>query len=281
MSAKYLFKYSLATLCCLLCFVLSLQTLTQAGGWQPVSWHVCIALHAVIAILFVFTALQRFRVNSTMEWARVLCVAALFFGTFGVVNILLLNFEAGKGLFLPWLLGLFVLFHYRRLFFPFHLEGTAFVNNLVFAAAIMLAIKIVVLTGGLSPLPLIGPALGIDEAYREFYDLPRMSASWSLGLALYLFAMFMIRDTARQENEEELLRIRSELNLSGADMCLLGLSNDSLLGKSRMEVEDIILASVSGLVESSSRYSQVKRIMSSTEGTGWMGQVSGLIEHKE
>ena len=281
MKARYLQFYAVSTFFLALCFMLSLIIIPRIEGGFKMKFHPALAMYAIIAVIFVVEALRRSKFRAE-GFETVYVFGGLTIGTIGILNIVLVNPWLGQNLAVPWIITLVVIFYFRHLFFPFHSIGLDFIKNLAVGAGILCFVKLIVLWGLFTGVPLVGNYLGIGESFKDHYDLGIMSVIWLVGILFYGAGLFWICQTIRSHNEEMLRSIRDEIALSRSDMVLLGLSNQDLMGRSAEEIEDIINERVRGVVENYSKYHELEEFAGRNNHNRkrWVSAISGLLEYK-
>jgi hypothetical protein len=197
------------------------------------------------------------------------------------MNILLIDPMAEGGSFWPWILSLLILFYYRSIFFPFHLEGFRLSGNLAIGAGIFLFFKILVMSGALNGIPVVRAYLSISESHIGFYNLAIMSFLWAAGIILYYIGISLLSSTISDQNEEQLSMIKENLMLDAIQMKVFEIKNAELLGRSESEVEDIF---INKAIEMEDKYLKSRKFLNMIEAKRHESQlisnISGLLEHK-
>lgn len=281
MKLKNLCYFSLSAFLFMLCFISSTLTVVSNNSGVNFEPSINTALNALIAVIFVAFSLSQFKYRSWNKPLSIFVWGGLFFGTIGIMSILLIDPMAEGMAFWPWILSLVILFFYRNIFFPFQLGGFRLTANLAIGAGIFLFFKILVISGALSGIPWIGEYLSIGESYIGFYDLAVMSLLWTVGIVLYYLGISILSSTISDENEEKLNLIKEKLMLDAIQLKVFGIQNVELLGKSEAEVEDIF---ISKAIEMEDQYLKSRKFLSMIEAkrneSQLISNISGVLEHK-
>lgn len=281
MKFKNLCYYSLSAFLFMLCFITSTQTIVSNDPGINFEPSVNTALNALIAIIFVAFSLSQFRFRSWFKPLSLFAWGGLFIGTIGIMNILLIDPMAKGGSFWPWIFSLVILFYFRNIFLPFQLGGFRLTGNLAIGAGIFLFFKILVMSGALNGIPLVGPYLSISESHIGFYDLAIMSLLWTVGIILYYIGICLLSTTINDENEEQLSIIKENLMLDAIQLKVFGIRNIELLGRSKTEVEDIF---INKAIEMENKYLKSRKFLNMIEAkrneSQLISNISGLLEHK-
>jgi len=281
MKVKHSCYYSLSAFLFLLCFISSTQSIESNNPGINFEPSINTALNALIAIIFVTFSLSQFRFRSWYKPLSILAWGGLFFGTIGIINILLIDPMAEGGSFWPWILSLVILFHYRNIFFPFHLEGFRLSGNLAIGAGIFLFFKILVLSGALHGIPFVGEYLSINASHIGFYNLAIMSFLWTAGILLYYVGISLLSSTINDVNEEQLSIIKENLKLDAIQMKVFEIKNVDLLGRSKSEVEDIF---INKAIEMEDKYLKSRKFLNMIEtkrhDSPLISNISGLLDYK-
>jgi hypothetical protein len=272
--------YSLSALLLLLCFILSTHTIATNNPGLNFDPSINTALNALIAVIFVAFSLARFKFRPWSKSLSLFAWGGLFFGTVGILNILLLDPMAEGGAFWPWILSLVILFNYRNLFLPFQHSGFRLTGNLAIGACIFLFFKVLVMSGSLNGIPLIGQYLSINASYMEFYDLAVMSLLWAVGFIFYYVGISLLSSTINDENFQELSKIKEKLMINAIQMKFFGIRNAELLGKSEAEIEDIFICKA---IEMEENYLKSQKFLNMIEAkreeSKFISNISGLLEN--
>ena len=162
MRYKHFCYYSLSALLFMLCFITSIQSIVRNDPGAKFAPGLNMALNALIAIIFVAFSLSKFKFKSQYKPLGLLAWGGLFFGTIGIMNILLIDPMTEGGAFWPWILSLLILFNFRNIFLPFHIIGFRLAGNLSIGAGIFLFFKLLVMSGALAGIPLVGEFLSLN-----------------------------------------------------------------------------------------------------------------------
>lgn len=281
MKFKNLCYYSLSAFLFMLCFITSTQTIVSNDPGINFDPSVNTPLNALIAIIFVAFSLSQFRLRSWFKPLALLAWGGSIIGTIGIINILFIDPMAEGGSFWPWIFSLLILFYYRRIFLPFQLGGFRLTGNLAIGASIFLFFKILVMSGALSGIPLVGDYLSISDSHIGFYDLAIMSLLWTVGIILYYLGICLLSATINDENEEQLSIIKEKLMLDAIQLKVFEVKNVELLGRSKTEVEDIF---INKAIEMEDKYLKSRKFLNMIEAKRHESQlisnISGLLEHK-
>ena len=281
MRLKNLCFYSLSAFLFMLCFITSTQTIVSNNPGLNFDPSINTAFNALIAIIFVAFSLSQFKFRSWNKPLSLFAWGGLFFGTIGVMNILLIDPMAEGGSFWPWILSLVILFNFRNIFLPFQLGGFRLTGNLAIGACIFLFFKILVMSGALNGIPVVGQYLSISDSHIEFYNLAIMSLFWTVGIILYYVGISLLSSTISDQNEEQLSKIKEKLMLDAIQMKVFGIKNVELLGKSETEVEDIF---INKAIEMEDKYIKSRKFLNMIEAKSNESQlisnISGLLENK-
>lgn len=290
MNMKQQFFYTVSSFLLILCFILSMQSVSKSEGGFSFTLHASIALYGVIGILFSNYSLKQIKFKPASKFAAGLIWFGMFLGTTGMLNIVFVNPVENKGLFFPWLFTLVIIILFRNLFFPLHLHGFRFVKNIAIAAGILLCFKILVYTalllkigGFIPPLLLkfsgISSFLSISEEFKGYYAMEVMSMIWFAGIACYYCAFALISSTVKEENEDNLKLIKNNFGLSTNHMELLNLSNKELLAMTELEVEDVVLKKSKNIADFHKKHNRLKKIIEQDNNNlRWISNIRGLIE---
>ena len=281
MKSKNLCYYSLSAFLFMLCFIISTQTIINNDPGINFAPSINMALNALIAIIFVAFYLSKFRFRSKHKPLSLFAWGGLFFGTIGIMNILLIDPMAEGGSFWPWILSLVILFNFRNIFFPFQLSGFRLAGNIAIGAGIFLFFKILVMSGSLNGIPFVGQFFSVSETHIGFYNLSIMSLLWTVGMILYYTCIALLSSTISDENEDELNIIKENLMLDTTQMKIFEIQNVELLGRSETEVEDIFLSKA---IEMEKNYFKSRKFFNMIEAkrqdSQLISSISGLLEHK-
>jgi hypothetical protein len=266
----------------MLCFISSgLIVRTNISG-VVFSPSTTMALNAFVAIIFVAFSLSQFRFKSWHKSLSLFAWGGLTFGTIGIINILLVDpLAKGGPLFMPWVLSLVILFYYRNLFFPFQLEGFKLAGNLSIGAGIFLFFKVLVLSGALFIIPTIGEYFSLRESHFDFYNYTVISILWTIGIIFYYLGISLLSSTIKDENEEQLTFIKNKLMLDTIQMKVFEIQNETLLGKSETEIEDIFLNKAKEIESNYYKYKKFKSLIENKKNDSkLLSNISGLLEQK-
>ena len=291
MNIKYLACYSAGLLLFSMCFLLSLLTVpTTAGGFIP-EFHPALALYALIALIFGVDIIKQSRTNLTATQA-IYVLAGLSIGTIGILNIVLLNPWHDQGLFVPWLIMMTTVFYFRKLLFPFHLEGISFVKNVAFGAGILFVFKLAILFSvvNLIPFPgikkILAGILAPKLSFAGYYDLKIMSAIWMTGIICYASGVFVLKQAFGGQNYYYLGKFKKMLGLDPRNMRLLDIKNEDIIGMTIEQIDDAINERINVINKNYIEYTKFKDLavkLGPEYGENkniWIDSVSGLLEYK-
>jgi hypothetical protein len=269
----------------LLCFLFSSHSVENNNSGIQLQLSINTAINAAIAVIFVIFTLNQSKFNSWRKPFGLLTWGGLIFGTLGIMNILLVDPMLEGGSFWPWILSLVFIYMYRKYFFPFHLKDSKFAINTAVGAGILLFFKIIVLSGIIYSIPLIGsiigPYLSNSESHIGFYDLGTMSFLWTVGIILYYIGFSLLSSTIKEENEHYLHQFKENWKLDSAKMLAFGVRDKDLLGKSESDISDIFLDKAQELERDAFKYMRVCKLIKQRDNDDrLLDSVAGVLEYK-
>ena len=282
MTKRPLVGYAAGALMLVLCFFLSLNETPKIEGGLRLCFHGGLGLYALVAVVFLVEALQRTRFRPPTGVQGLYVYTGLMLGTIGILNTVLVAPLGDKGLFVPWLITLALLFYFRRLFLPLHLPSRDLVKNLTVGAGILLVLKLVVLLGVFSELPALRNYMSADKPLIGVNDIGAMSMLWLVGVTSYGAGLFLVLRTIREQNEEILEEAKRRLGLTNQDMIMIGIDHESLLGKSDQQIKDAVMARIRAIVEARRSFNKLRDAASvaDREDTPWLADAAGLLDEK-
>jgi hypothetical protein len=253
MLEKLNFQKSLSVLILSFAFLLSLLISPKVEGGFQLKWHAGVIVNFILAVMYLVIMSREVKFCDWSTTGTLLTLSGTFLGVFSIANVILINPLDNYGLSMAFLVELLVILNFRNLFMPFHQRGRQLLVNLLMVVLICMITKFVVLG---AVIPLLG--LGIDSSMVGYLNLPLMAAIWMLSLSCSFIGLHLMRLTIRNENDFQLEQLKKEIGLNRRHMLVLGLENEALLGKSKLEIEDIVSLRVSEIIHNSRQLVELK-----------------------